>query len=803
MDKLIIKTDVIDVGNLIANSNTDFTKTVQTKLINRIDKEFTEDEKQWYVGNLFMYLNYHPTNDFPINLENVVDLIGFANKANAKRSLTNNFTVNEDYKILLCRKDDHRWGGNNDETIMLNTDTFKTLCMIVKTEKAKNIRKYYVKLEKIVNMVNNEDLEEEKEKQKLIENDLRLQLEQNNKQKKLLENDNQKLIKEKELERQNILLQQFGHECNLVYIIKVKTFDDGTYVIKIGESRQGINNRFKNHKSNYEECLLLDCFLVDKCNSFEKFLHREFYKNKVTNLYGHEKEQELFLIGYSLTYEIVKNLINNTIMNFGDNSWIKYEQSKIENENLKMILHNNDNKLYDTFSDKNKLTTLENLMIKIQSSIDILTTKVNALSIKTTDNFNQPLSFISPRVQQINPVSLKLIKVYESIAECTLNHKNIIRNSLYNCVRNNTIYKGFRWFLVDRELDPYKIYNIEPTIFTKEFNSGYIAKLNTNKTEILNVYIDRQSASMLNGYGPTVLNIPIKNKKIYNGYYYCMFKDCDEQLQTNFITNYGLSVLYKDGIGQYDDDNNLINEFIHKEDCSIQLRISKDIITRSITNNQAYNGFFYRELPKKECIVDDNTNIEKQSEISVNNKQENISNINENIIIKDDLSKNSSSENEILSIHDNMSTEFIITREHESFYIAKLNNDKSEILNVYIDRKTASRLNGYAIANLSKKIENTESYNGCYFIVYNQCDVKLKNDFIKKYGEPFLYKNGIGQYDTTGNLVKEFISKISCYTELKIAHRTLNLYLDNGNTYKDFVYKVLPPKIQMVNKNLI
>lgn len=287
-----------------------------------------------------MYLNYHPTNDFPINLENIVDLIGFANKANAKRSLTNNFTVNEDYKILLLPKDDHRWGGNNDETIMLNTDTFKNLYMIVKTEKAKNIRKYYIKLEKIVNMVNNEDLEEEKEKQKLIENELRLQLEQNNKQKKLLENDNQKLIKEKELERQNILLQQFSHECNLVYIIKIKTFDDGTYVIKIGESRQGINNRFKKHQSNYEECLLLDCFLVDKCNSFEKFLHDELYESRLKDLYGHEKELELFLIGEKLTYRKVKNLIYTNIDLYNNISKVslELEQSKINSKNLELLL---------------------------------------------------------------------------------------------------------------------------------------------------------------------------------------------------------------------------------------------------------------------------------------------------------------------------------------------------------------------------------------------------------------------------------------------------------------------------------
>ena len=53
-----------------------------------------------------MYMNYHHTNDYPINLEHVFKMIGFANKENAKRTLKNNFTKDEDYKILLVRTDE-------------------------------------------------------------------------------------------------------------------------------------------------------------------------------------------------------------------------------------------------------------------------------------------------------------------------------------------------------------------------------------------------------------------------------------------------------------------------------------------------------------------------------------------------------------------------------------------------------------------------------------------------------------------------------------------------------------------------
>ena len=114
-------------------------------------------------------MHYHPTNDFPINLENVYSMIGFANKGNAMKTIKNNFTENEDYKKQLFRteklvKEGKNMGGSglNQETVMLNIDTFKNLCMLAKTQKGKEIRKYYVKLEDIYNAIIKEELEENK-----------------------------------------------------------------------------------------------------------------------------------------------------------------------------------------------------------------------------------------------------------------------------------------------------------------------------------------------------------------------------------------------------------------------------------------------------------------------------------------------------------------------------------------------------------------------------------------------------------------------------------------------------------------
>ena len=45
------------------------------QLIDLLNTEFTEEQQQWYIANLYMYMHYHPTNDFPINLENVYKML--------------------------------------------------------------------------------------------------------------------------------------------------------------------------------------------------------------------------------------------------------------------------------------------------------------------------------------------------------------------------------------------------------------------------------------------------------------------------------------------------------------------------------------------------------------------------------------------------------------------------------------------------------------------------------------------------------------------------------------------------------
>lgn len=185
--------------------------------------------------------------------------------------------------------------------------------------------------------------------------------------------------------------------------------------------------------------------------------------------------------------------------------------------------------------------------------------------------------------------------------------KNIKRPSITKAVEENTIYCGCRWQLVERNLDPNIINSIEPTKQTKSQNLGYIAKLDATMSEIFNVYLDRKTAAKYNGYqSPSALDNPVKNNTLSNGYYYTLYDNCDEELREKFEEINGMPLLYKNGLGQYDLNNNLIREFACKYDCIRELKMSDKTLAKALNQNIPYNNYYYKEIGEKVILFPQN-----------------------------------------------------------------------------------------------------------------------------------------------------------------------------------------------------
>jgi len=283
----LIIPESINFNELVKNSDTKLSLDCQSKMVELLNQEFTEEESQFYIASLMMYLNYHPTVDFPVNLEHVFHMIGFANKGNAKRTLENNFTLNEDYKILSIKNSDEKQllrteklnksgSGILQEDIMLNVDTMKHLFLIAKTPEGKKARKYFIKIENI----NHKVLQMEMEESKII-------------QAKLLEEKDKCIAQLKEQESVSILY--IAHNP----IVKNK--------MKIGISSETKSNdilvRFNTHRTSNPDFTFLFTYETPNAKQIEHLIKTLL---KPFRLQSPE--------WFSISYERIKQVVDFAIM---------------------------------------------------------------------------------------------------------------------------------------------------------------------------------------------------------------------------------------------------------------------------------------------------------------------------------------------------------------------------------------------------------------------------------------------------------------------------------------------------------
>lgn len=215
------------------------------RLIHKIREAFTESQQQLFVSSFYCYLNYHPTNDFVIDLDNVWEWLGFNQKVKAKSLLEKNFVLDKDYKTLLSlqvKQSNDTRGGHNKQTILLNLRTFKLLCIKAGTQKANEIHEYFVKLEDVMNDIMKEECVELKEK---------------------LENQRLSNQLEKELLRERTLIEQFPVNTQCVYYGMVDdTNENNEVLVKYGNSNH-LQQRVEQHKKTYRNFRLVNAFKVE------------------------------------------------------------------------------------------------------------------------------------------------------------------------------------------------------------------------------------------------------------------------------------------------------------------------------------------------------------------------------------------------------------------------------------------------------------------------------------------------------------------------------------------------------------
>jgi cell division septum initiation protein DivIVA len=360
MDTSLNIVDLIE-NNTVLNLSPDY----NNRFINKVKETFTETQQQMFVSSFYCYLNYHQTNDFVIDLDNIWKWLGFSQKAMAKRSLEKYFTIDKDYKVLLCRpaeQTNDTKGGHNKQIILLNIRTFKLFCIKAGTEKANEIHEYFIKLEDIMNEIIKEECAELKEK---IEN--------------------QKISNklEKELLREKTLIEQFPVNTQCVYYGLVdNTNEKNEQLIKYGNSNN-LQQRVEQHKKIYTNFRLVNAFKV------ENKLHIENTIKNCEEIIPYKRVIEIKNVNYTellcinnLSFDkldaIIKNII--TTIEYSPENYVKLLHENKELKTEIAILKEQNKKL------KQKDNLLNNTKIEPTESTETNVKKVRRFQ-KHKDNF--------------------------------------------------------------------------------------------------------------------------------------------------------------------------------------------------------------------------------------------------------------------------------------------------------------------------------------------------------------------------------------------------------------------------------
>ena len=249
-------------------------KAYNSKLINKIQENFTGFEQQLFVSSFYCYLNYDKNIDFVVDLDDVWKWLGFQQKVKAVVLLEKHFKLDIDYKNLAfplgkASSKEEKWGGHNKQTILLTIKCFKSLCLKAQTKKAGEIHEYYMKMEEVLHQIVEEETDELRLQLEQKENII-LEIKQNSEQEKQQLIQNSKKEKQKAIEQAILVHFPLNTEC--IYIGTIdNTNDANEKLIKFGHTND-LATRINDHRKGYTNFALVEAFKVQNKVEIENLI---------------------------------------------------------------------------------------------------------------------------------------------------------------------------------------------------------------------------------------------------------------------------------------------------------------------------------------------------------------------------------------------------------------------------------------------------------------------------------------------------------------------------------------------------
>ena len=310
-------------------------------------------------------------------------------------------------------------------------------------------------------------------------------------------------------------------------------------------------------------------------------------------------------------------------------------QNKILHQNI-CILETSLSKKHDEYETLRAENAKENKNLK--EELALTKTKLESLSYIPPSETEIPVNAINPNrkikivpkqsdifpLQKINIETKEIIFVYDNLCDCLKKneHLGFNANSINYAAAQCKERYGFLWRFIDGKTPQVENENEsedkEELLDENEFQvskkvsqpkkQGYVAKLNSQKTEIVNLYVDTASACSLNKFPKNFLNRYIDRNKFPTNStnYYYHFYDLSVELQNNFIEKCGgfLPTLFSggNGVGVFDEKHKLVKVYSTSTNLRVQERLSQHCIETHLNKNKMFEHRYLKSVPDNPSI---------------------------------------------------------------------------------------------------------------------------------------------------------------------------------------------------------
>jgi phage anti-repressor protein len=484
-------TQDFNIVELIENNPiTKLSKEYNSKLLNKIKETFTDFEQQLFLSSFYCYLNYDKITDYVVDLDDIWKWLDFSTKQKSLRLLENNFILNVDYinknsLNQLVKRDIKTHGGQNKEKYMLNINSFKKICLKAGTKKASEIHDYYIKLEKILQEI----LEEET-------NELRLQLEQKDTIITTITQNTQRAIEE-------TLINQFPLNTECIYFGTINnTNENNETLIKFGHTNN-LHVRVQDHRKNYNNFVLVDAFKVQNKVEIENLIKTyPKIKKQIRTIEVNGKNKTEIIAYDQTTFTInkltkyIKEIIHSKVYSIDNYNKIMKQNEKLlhENEDLKKQL-----KIYEETINRQKIE-----IVQLNEQIILQKNTLQMVEDEATSVYQNELLPDDEQTTSFNEFINTMCLVRPDVEESSTNMEGAYR--IWNKTKpKKEIFHAFKTYL-DTRFKPSRISHqnknqvVHGYIGVKLIMQEYKKKYSNNDVEtfLFEVCLFKPSGKMLN-----------------------------------------------------------------------------------------------------------------------------------------------------------------------------------------------------------------------------------------------------------------------------------------------------------------